>query len=355
MSKRVTIQDIADALGLSRNTVSKAINNTGVLSDSTREKVLQKTVEMGYKQFTYMNPEQLKFASQEATPQKPQGEIAIITCAPLDNFHFSSTMLDKFQRETAQLGYSITIHRVSDEEQANHQLPNSFHPENVCGIICIETFNYDYAKMICNLDIPVLFVDHPVLMGRPLPADRLLMDNQDEIFAFVREMKKCGKTSIGFIGEQLHCQSFFERCMATRNALYINSLPINEEFFIIDAPKDTLTDYKTYLFNYIQNLKELPDVFVCANDFIAFDLMQILRQLNIQVPEDICLCGFDDSPAAKLITPPLTSIHIHNEILGVCAVDLLLSRIKDPTLNYRTVYTETNIVYRESANIAPNK
>lgn len=75
--------------------------------------------------------------------------------------------------------------------------------------------------------------------------------------------------------------------MATRNALYINSLPINEEFFIIDAPKDTLTDYKTYLFNYIQNLKELPDVFVCANDFIAFDLMQILRQLNIQVPEDI--------------------------------------------------------------------
>ena len=209
--------------------------------------------------------------------------------------------------------------------------------------------------MICNLDIPVLFVDHPVLMGRPLPADRLLMDNQDEIFAFVREMKKCGKTSIGFIGEQLHCQSFFERCMATRNALYINSLPINEEFFIIDAPKDTLTDYKTYLFNYIQNLKELPDVFVCANDFIAFDLMQILRQLNIQVPEDICLCGFDDSPAAKLITPPLTSIHIHNEILGDCAVDLLLSRIKDPTLNYRTVYTETNIVYRESANIAPTK
>ena len=254
MSKRVTIQDIADALGLSRNTVSKAINNTGVLSDSTREKVLQKTVEMGYKQFTYMNPEQLKFSPQEATPQKSHGEIAILTCAPLDNFHFSSTMLDKLQRETTQLGYSITMHRVSNEEQANYQLPISFHPENVCGIICIETFNYDYAKMICDLDIPVLFVDHPVLMGKPLPADRLLMNNQDEIFAFVREMKKCGKTNIGFIGEQLHCQSFFERCMATRNALYINSLPINEEFFIIDAPKDTLTDYKTYLFNYIQNL-----------------------------------------------------------------------------------------------------
>lgn len=50
-TNRVTIQDIADALGISRNTVSKAINNTGVLADSTREKVLKKAAEMGYKQF----------------------------------------------------------------------------------------------------------------------------------------------------------------------------------------------------------------------------------------------------------------------------------------------------------------
>lgn len=55
MSTKVTIQDIADALGLSRNTVSKAINNTGVLAESTRQKVLEKALEMGYKQFSYAN------------------------------------------------------------------------------------------------------------------------------------------------------------------------------------------------------------------------------------------------------------------------------------------------------------
>ena len=47
MATKVTIQDIADALGLSRNTVSKAINNTGVLAESTRQKVLEKALEMG--------------------------------------------------------------------------------------------------------------------------------------------------------------------------------------------------------------------------------------------------------------------------------------------------------------------
>lgn len=55
MADRVTIQDIADALGGSRNTVSKAINNTGSLADSTRVKVLNKAREMGYKQFSYFD------------------------------------------------------------------------------------------------------------------------------------------------------------------------------------------------------------------------------------------------------------------------------------------------------------
>ena len=56
MANRVTIQDIADALGVSRNTVSKAINNTGILADATREKILKKAAEMGYKQFTQFIP-----------------------------------------------------------------------------------------------------------------------------------------------------------------------------------------------------------------------------------------------------------------------------------------------------------
>ena len=53
--KRVTLQDIADELGISRNTVSKAINNSDGIAAATRDKILQKAVEMGYKQFSYVN------------------------------------------------------------------------------------------------------------------------------------------------------------------------------------------------------------------------------------------------------------------------------------------------------------
>lgn len=68
MATKVTIQDIANELQLSRNTVSKAINNTGVLADATREKILRKAAEMGYKQFAYLPLFQEDAAKQQGIP-----------------------------------------------------------------------------------------------------------------------------------------------------------------------------------------------------------------------------------------------------------------------------------------------
>ena len=73
--KRVTIQDIADALGISRNTVSKAINNADGLADATRRRILEKAVEMGYKQFSYVKARSF-IASDRDASQK--GEIALL-------------------------------------------------------------------------------------------------------------------------------------------------------------------------------------------------------------------------------------------------------------------------------------
>ena len=76
--KRVTLQDIADELGISRNTVSKAINNSDGIAAATRDKILQKAVEMGYKQFSYVNS---ILASDEITSfpvtRQYQGEICL--------------------------------------------------------------------------------------------------------------------------------------------------------------------------------------------------------------------------------------------------------------------------------------
>ncbi len=379
MAGRVTIQDIADALGVSRNTVSKAINNTGILADATRDRILKKAVEMGYKQFSYVTfanlgnsarrpgttpqaglaistaPSTQPPLPQPAAAQPPAGApntIAMFTTSFLGNSHFASTMLDKFQSELTLLGYGFAMYRVSQTDLRQLTLPHSFNIETTAGIICFEMFDQTYSDMLCDLGLPILFVDAPApFNGRTLKADRLLMENRSNVFSLVAEMVRSGRKRIGYIGERFHCLSFYERYMAYREALIALDIPCQEEYCLTENdPSPSPMKYREYLTEHLKALKTLPDMFVCANDFIALEVLAVLRELGYSVPKDVYLCGFDDSPESRIVTPALTTIHIHSQIMGFSAVQLLISRIKEPTLNFRTVYTETTLIRRTSTN-----
>ena len=348
MNKKVTIQDIADELGISRNTVSKAINNSEGLADATRERILQKAVEMGYKQFSYVGALAAVSGAAAATatdhPQAQgyRGEIALVTGSFLAHSHFASLMLDKFQREISQLGYTMNTHRVTPVELENKTLPITMNLDQIKAIMCIEMFDWDYDEMLCGLGIPILFVDGPAKRGgRNLPADQLYMDNFTEISRFVNDMLEKGFTKIGFVGDYDHCQSFFERYTAFYLTMLMAGQKVEDHFVIRQNHREELTEI-------IPDMPELPEVFICANDFVATDLMQALAAAGKRVPEDVRICGFDDSAESRLSKPPLTTVHIHTQVIAYSAVHLLISRIKAPSLDYRTIHTETDLIYRES-------
>lgn len=342
--KKVTIQDIADALGVSRNTVSKAINNSAGLADATREKILQKAVEMGYKQFSYVST----FAglrSLRPEGSEYRGEIALLTAVFMSQSHFASTMLDKFQREISQLGYTLNTHRVTEQNLREKSLPLTFRRDQVRAIICIEMFNRSYDEMVCELGLPTLFVDGPVKReGLSLPSDQLYMDNTVGITRFVNDMLAAGQRRIGFVGDYNHCQSFYERYAAFRMAMLMAGVPVDERFCFCHNRADSFIEQ-------LAGMDELPDVFICANDFVAGDLIRGLFSIGKTVPEDVRILGFDDAPESRIIRPALSTVHIHTQIMAFTAVQLLLSRMKEPSLDYRVVHTETDLIYRDSTKI----
>lgn len=345
MSNRITIQDIADALGISRNTVSKAINNAGGIADATREKILQKAVEMGYKPFSYVGTV-LPAAAQAITaePEQPgyQGEIALLTGCFLSQSHFASLMLDKFQREISLLGYTMNTHRVTDLDIANKTLPITLHMDRVKALLCIEMFDWEYDSMLCGLGLPILFVDGPAkLCGRSLPADQLYMENTAPVTQFVASMLQRGLTHIGFVGEIDRCQSFYERYCAYHLTMMMNGHAVNQKYIIRYNEADPIRAE-------LEALEELPDVFLCANDFVAWDTMQALASIGKRVPEDVLICGFDDSAESRISKPPMTTVHIHTQTIAYSAVHLLVSRMKYPDLDFRTVHAETELILRES-------
>ncbi len=347
MKKKVTIQDIADALDISRNTVSKAINNSEGLAEATRERILKKAVEMGYKQFSYVSTFSDNAAFRQVTEERRappcfRGEIALLTTGFLAPSHFASLMLDKFQREMAQLGYTLNTHRVTREDLTAGRLPITLFPERCSGIICFEIFDREYAEMLCGLEIPILFVDAPAgTGGYALAADQLYMDNTTGITQFVNIMLAQGYTKIGWIGDFEHCQSFFERYRAFRCAMALADVPVDETHIIRQSNVNVLK-------KVLASAKTLPDVFICANDFAAQDAINVLTELGKRVPDDVRICGFDDSPESRHSTPPITTVHIHTQVMAFSAAHLIVSRMKEPSLDFRSIYTEADLILRES-------
>ena len=343
MGKRVTIQDIADRLGLSRNTVSKALNNVAGLSDSTRELILKTAMEMGYKQFAFIGAVQdLKPKATTAQAVRGPNEIALLTTAFIDRSHFASLTLDALHFELSQRGYVLNTHRVNRDQLAAHELPITLRLENTTAILCIEMFDRNYCNFICSLGVPTLFFDGPARVhGFNLESDQILMDNTTGVMQLVDDMTQRGVKRIGFVGDWTHCQSFLERYLAFRNGMSFAGLPIDERYCIKHNKVASIG-------SSIAALDELPELFICANDFVLIDALRSLRKLGFDVPRDIMLAGFDDSSESRSWMPPFTTIHIHTQVMAYNAMELLMSRIQEPTLEYRRMYVQTDLIYRQS-------
>lgn len=343
MGTRVTIQDIADELGLSRNTVSKALNNAAGLSDATRERVIQKAMAMGYKQFAFLAATKGHLAQDLVSPA-PEGpnEISLLTTVFIDRDHFASLTLDAMQNDLAQRGYVLNTHRVSKEDIEAKRLPITLRLEKTAAIVCIEMFDRDYDDMVTGLGVPTLFMDGPAkVAGYTLAADQIYMDNREGIMTLVSEMLAHDITRIGFVGNWEHCQSFLERYLAFRDAMILGGVGVDERFCIKQ-------NRQARIFNALADLGSLPQLFICANDFVAIDAQRAIRKLGYEVPTDVLLAGFDDSTSSRHWIPPLTTIHIHTQSIAYSAMQLLITRMQEPTLEFRQVYTHTDLIYRES-------
>ena len=178
------------------------------------------------------------------------------------------------------------------------------------------------------------------------------MDNEKCITSFIRQMKEKGYSRFGFMGDRFHCRSFFERYRGFRNALETFGLAYDPAISLEDRfESPEFDDFETFILhlkNRLQAMPSLPDAFICANDFNALDLITALRGLGKRIPEDVMILGFDDSPESRIITPTMSTVHIHSQAMGILAVRMLLSRIKEPDMYSYTIHAETTLVLRAS-------
>lgn len=337
--KRVTMQDIADACGLSRNTVSKIFNDRGAVPEATRSMVYQKARELGYLQGLEAAP-----TAAEATGKS----IALLACHLPSDFHFCTFFVPAFAEQLGHYGYTLMVHKITPEELRLRVPPARLNLEQTAGILCIEVFDKEYMDMVCGLGLPTVFVDAyaEATLGL-LRCDFLSMENVSSVLSVTDHLIGQGARRLGFVGDATHCNSFWERWESFKSAMARAGLEIDPGQCILDDDIEPFTD-ADWLYEQLQKMPALPDAFVCANDLLAIRLMTALKRMGVRIPEDVMVAGFDGQPQSAVVEPALTTVRIPSAEIGRLAASMLYLRISDPRVPYLYMYAKTEPIYRAS-------
>lgn len=341
--ERVTIQDIADALGLSRTTVSKALNGAPHMPEKTINNVLEMARKLNYKQFSYFNA-----ADAPSIIPKKGGTFALFANYIPEHFHIATSIMASLEQEMRKYGYSLTIYMLNPDDVQSLHLPENFRLDQIDAILCIELFNKAYSEMVCSLGKPVLFFDsYYSPESSPLNANILLMESRCSTFRMMNEILSAQPLSkVGFIGDVCHCISFHERYEGFLNALSIRGIPFHESYCIKD--EDHYFQDPLFLYDALGNMPELPELFFCANDLLAWKTIAALKQMGIQVSQDILICGFDDTLSLTPMDNTLTTVQTPSQEMGILATRIILNQIESPYLPPVTLYLNGKIKMRTS-------
>ena len=316
--KKVTLQEIANSLGISRTTVWKVFSGHEGVSDSLRTRVIAKAQELGY-----AIPEDFQYpqSAEETTPVN----IAVAVCRP----------------ETSLFWMTI-IHQIAKvfptSADKTYFLPPTLTNGNVHGIIVLNVYNERLLRLLAETQIPKVFLDTSSLVAPDeLNGDLLLMESRTSVRRITSHLLEQGRTLPGFIGDIGYAQ--FCQALTDAGKKVDSSLCLTTPLGI-----DT---YREEIDTFLSSLSRMPDAFVCASDYVACILMQLLEKRGLRVPEDVAVSGFDNN-TEDLLAEHLTTVQVFNEELGARLALQILYRIKYPNTPHEITYLGTNVLYRDS-------
>lgn len=326
----ITIKDIAKHAGVSQSTVSKALNDRPDISSEMKTKILEIVKELNY------TPQ----AFGKALKKKVSENIGILFCRDLHSLSgnpFYSRVLEGIEGEVALHNFNLLLQIIT--ETTKDELPKMVREGQVEGLIILGTFEDRYLNRIIDSGTNVIMID-------PKKTDenccQVLIDNEHGAFLAIKYLIDQGHRRIGFISGDLARSSFQQRYNGYKKALKLNDIPLNEKL-VQTYGLENGYDHVRYLVEK-QNVRCI----FAANDLNALYGYKAINDMNLRIPDDVSIIGFDDIDLAKMAAPPLTTVRVYKEELGSIAVRTLLKMIHGELKNSVTTIVPTKLIERES-------
>lgn len=330
MSNKIRMADIAERLGVSVVTVSKALSGKEGVSDTVRAKIIDMAAQMGYVPLR-TKPEEKSLAHTE--------NIGILVAEHFfDTSSFYSGLYRKVVKNCSEQGYSALLELVSADEERNCTLPNIVHSKKVDGIIFMGQISRAYIYAVAQCGLPYLLLD---FYDDEMDAASVTSDNVAGSYRLTTHLLQTGRSKIGFVGSKTATSSIMDRFLGYAKALIRANIPINPDWILDDRDESGVL-------LPLQLPEDMPQAFVCNYDNVAYNLIQQLKQEGYRVPQDVAVVGYDDSSLAQISSPKLTTYRVNTEAMGEAAVSQLIRKIQGKRCSNSMTVVKGELIRRES-------
>jgi len=328
------LKDLAQELGVSIATVSRALRSSPEIGQDMQKKVKELAKRLNYRP----NP----FA-QSLRKEAPR---VIGVVVPNLVTHYYAAVLDGIEDEARKEGYSVISANTHEDTDAEIRAIDNFislHVEGIIACLSQNTTDYSHFEEISNMGIPLVF------FGRTCLTDRFssVTANGDEAaFQATQHLIDTGSRRIAFIGGPNHLDMVKRRKHGYLEALRENRIPIDRNLVACEK-----IDYQWALDATTRLLQQenRPDAILAFNDIITFAAFTAIKQLGLSIPEDVALIGFTDDVHAQYVTPRMSAIEDQSRLMGQTACQLLLKNIGGDSKIYRKIVPQKLVIRETSA------
>lgn len=332
---KITMQDIADALGISRVTVWKVFNNHSGVSPALRESVLDKAKEMGY----------LKNSS-EPVSQEEEKTVSLIVSRP-DSSTFWTNIIHRMAQELSLHNVNLMYTYIPSNYTEGFTLPSILTSDVIQGAIVLNVYDAKLIGLINELDIPKVFLDTvPQLNNRSLRGDLLLLEGYSTIYQITESVLSRGLKRVGFIGDINYSRTNLERYEGFRQCMKDHNLKIEDSVCLTHSIG--IFSYYQELSAFLDSLAVLPDAFICASDYVAHFLQLYFSEHADRIPKGILVTGYDGSREYSNIDGQITTADVKTSLLGKRLSVQIVYRMEHPDAPYELTFINPEIIYRDS-------
>jgi DNA-binding LacI/PurR family transcriptional regulator len=335
MAKTVKLADIAEKVGVSTVTVSKALSGQKGVSEEMREKIKQLADELGYR-----SPSENK----RQTTEKQYNIGVIIQEVYLDKYDsFYLMMYQELNKRAVARGCFTLLESMSRESVLSNVMPLLVQEKKVDGLIVVGDMTQTYMEHLEEkAGIPVVCMD---FYNDTINLDTVISNSFYGTYALTNYLFQMGHKKIAYVGTVGTTNSITDRYLGYAKSLLEHHIEVRKDYVIGD--RDTKTG-RMDLDKYYQLPEDMPSAFVCNCDLAASYLIRKLRANGYRVPEDISVVGFDNYLFPGLCDIGITTYEVNIGEMARRVVHKIVRKIANENYTAGVFIVDGHMVIKDS-------